>query len=128
MQPLCDTKGRAVARAHSFSSSALTPSGFVSPSLIDLQIDSVEKQGCFLEAASVLHTSRCRLSCSQTVVQLFSSIYLSLDLFFGACSGPYIMVAALGRPMCCSCCQGPSDCVDAEVHIKGADEQFNGRK
>lgn len=104
------------------------PSGLVSPSLIDLQICSAEKHGCFLEAASVLHPSRCRLSCSQTVVQPFAFFCLSLDLFFGACSGPYIMVAALGRPMCCSCCQGPSHCVDTEVHIKGADEPSNRRK
>lgn len=72
------------------------------------------------------HTSRCRLSCSQTVVLFFfSSIYLWLDLFFGARSGLYITVAALGQLMRCSCCQSPSPCVDAEVHIKGADEQFN---
>lgn len=70
-QPFGDTEGRLTAVVHSFFSSVITPSGFVSHSLIDLQIYSVEKQDCFLEAESVLHTSRCRLSCSQTVVLLF---------------------------------------------------------
>lgn len=58
----------------------------------------------------------------------FHFIYLSLDLFFGARSGLYIMVAALGQLMWSSCCQGPSPSVDTEVHIKGADKRFKGRK
>uniref|UniRef100_A0A8C4HPP3 Leucine-rich repeat and IQ domain-containing protein 1 n=1 Tax=Dicentrarchus labrax TaxID=13489 RepID=A0A8C4HPP3_DICLA len=55
----------------------------------------------------------------------FSFIYLSLDLFFGACSALYIMVAGLGQLMWCSCCRGRPQCVDTEVHIKGGDEQFS---
>lgn len=71
----------------------------------------------------MLHTSRFHLSYSQAVVLVFFPfIYLSLDLFFGVRSGPYITVAALGQPMRRSCCQAPSRCVDTEVHIKGVDE------
>lgn len=55
----------------------------------------------------------------------FPFIYLLLDLFFGAGSALYIMVAGLSQLMWCSCCHGRSVCVDTEVHIKGRDEQFS---
>lgn len=55
----------------------------------------------------------------------FPFVYLWLDLFFGARSALYIMVAGLGQLMWCSCCRGWPQCVDTEVHIKGGDEQFS---
>lgn len=58
-------------------------------------------------------TSRCHFSCRPTVVPFFFLLlYLSLDLFFGACSALYIMVAGLGQLKGRSCRRGRPQCVD----------------
>lgn len=135
-QPFCDTEGRLIVMAYFFFFFFLALlsllSGFVSHSLTDLRIHSVEKQACFLEGESVLHTSRCRLSCSQTVVLFF---------FFSSPSFTSCWIFSLERAQGCtswsqlraSWCAAAAvrlhlPRVDTEVHIKGAEQQFNGRK
>lgn len=86
--------------------------------LLKNKIISWRAEGCSAPADVVFHAGGL-LSC------FFSSIYLSLDLFFGALSALYIMVAGLGQLMWCSCCRGWPQRVDTEVHIKGGDEQFS---
>lgn len=106
----------------------LPPSEFVSLSLIDLQIYSLENQDHFLGGWMLLSSSRCHFSLCDSVFFFPPFFNLFLDLFFGARSVLYIMVAGMGRLMWCSCCHGWFHCVDSEVHIKGRQDRFNKQK